>query len=430
MTKTKETIVDKESKNSEKKNWLSVANLVFSLFIICMPLEISIFHLVGLTFLNYDFLLIIYVFVYLMFLSLILSRNLRKIPIKELIKDPIIILIASLLLWMTLSAIATGTINTIFVTYLSFFCIVINFIILDSNYKKLVLDIFVGVISVCCIMGFIDPSSNFMPGFLKGSYDYSLQFYNPNHIGYVVVLTELLIVGLYLKESNIYKKVFYAVAYIIVGIYIFLNGSFAPITSIVLGLIIYFIYLWISQKKFPIEIFCIILVFFSLSVLVDIIPFLSDARFTKYGYLIECVAVFDNVFDTNLLELIMGEKIIVPGSDGWNRGELIVQSFILLGESFLFGKGCGFSNEFRPHNEILYLSLDFGVVAGLIYIALLVLLIIRSFKQKSTLRTILIISISCYYFSALFGNITTHSFIYLIAFVGLFMNQNKNALKD
>lgn len=429
MKKTKEVVVEKNSKNTKNQNWIIIANLVFSLFIICMPLEVSLIDLFGLT-VNFDFLLIIYFFIYLIFLSVVIYTNSIKIKIKELIKDPIICLIVALLIWMTISSIVTGSFNIVFLTYLSFFCIVINFISLDSKYKNLVLDIFVGVIVTCCIMGFIDPSSNFMPGFLKGSYDFSLQFFNPNHIGYVIVLTELLIVGLYLKETNIYKKVFYTLSYIVVGIYIFLNGSFGPITAIVIGLVIYFIYLWISKKKFPLEMLCVILLFILLSVLVDNIPFLSNARFTHYGYFTECVAVFDNLFNTNLVEIILGKNIIVPGADGWNRGELIAQSFVYLKDSFIFGKGCGFSNEFRPHNEILYLSLDFGVVAGLIYIALLVLIIIRAFKQSTRLRTILAIAISCYYFSALFGNITTRSFIYLMFFVGIFMNQNKNALND
>jgi len=422
--KTQENI----TKKSEKKNWLITANLVFSLFIICLPLEISLFHLIGLTFVNFDILLVIYAFLYLFFLSVYLSKNFNNIKFKDLLKDPVIILILVLLFWMLLSTIVTGSFNHIFVTYMSFFCVVVNFVLLDSKYKKLILDVFISVIAICCIMGFIDPKGSFMPGFLSTAYKFSLQFYNPNHIGYVVVLTELLIVGLYLKDTNVYKKVFYAITFVIIGFYIFLNGSFAPITAIVLGLVIYFIYLWIARKKFPLDMLSIIFLFLLLSALVDSIPFLRSVRFTDYGYLVECVAVFDNIFNTNLLELILGESVKVPGADGWTRGELIAKSFVYLGESFMFGKGCGFSNDFRPHNEILYLSLDFGVIAGLIYVTLLVLLIIRSFKQKTKLRTVLIISIICYYFSGLFGNITTHSFIYLLMFVGVFMNRNNDHL--
>ena len=426
MTKTKEpNLIDNIG---EKKNPLHIVNFIFSLFVVCLPLVISFFHLLGAEFINYDILLIIFVLLYICYLAVFFAKNFTNINFKKLLKNPTHIILLVFVLWIILSSIITQSFGVCTLTYVSFFLIISSVATLPNKYKKILIDSFISVIVICCIMGFIDRNNEFMPGFISYCYPFSLQFHNPNHIGYVVVLAELLTVGLYLVSSNIYKKIFYAVSFIILGFYIFLNGSFGPITAIFLGLVIWFVYLWIQQKRFPFEILFIIMIMCLISVLVDNIPFLRSARFAEYGYFTECVAVFDNVFGTSFAKDWLGITS-VPGADGWNRKNLWSQSLVYIGESFLFGKGVGFSNEFRPHNEFLYWSLDCGIIAGILYLALLVLLIIDYFKKKTKWKLISIISIISYYFSALFGNVTTHSFIYLMVVVGVFLNtseENKN----
>jgi len=392
-----------------KEKVLDRANLIFALFIICLPILISFFHLFGLIFVNYDLLLVIFLMIWIVCFSIYLTINFRKINFK----NPIVILILILFSWIVISTIVNNAFNYNFVVYLSYFCIGITFYLTKN--KLLIINTFISVITICCIMGFIDPYGQFMPGFNSEAYKFSLQFCNLNHIGYVVVLTELIISGLFIEKRNI----FHAITFIIIAFYIFFNGSFAPITAIFLGLFIFFIYYWIKRKKFPVDVLLIILVFSFIAAIIEVFPVLSNFKFNEYGYFTECVAVFDNIFGTNLLQYLGIDEIL--GADGWERDSLMSQSFKYLGESFIFGKGCGFSEGFRPHNEFMFISLDFGLIAGILYFAIPIMILIKKFKYNPTLS----IAIISYFFSGLFGNITSHSFIYFVMIVGMLSQEEK-----
>ena len=326
---------------------------------------------------------------------------------------------------MVISTIINNSLNYSFLVYLSYFAIAISLFLLNHTHKLLVIHTMIAVISICVIMGFIDPKQQFMPGFLTECYDWSLQFYNPNHIGYVISIIEVLIVGLFVNTQNLKLKIYYLINFLIIGLYIFLNSSFAPILAIFLGLIIYLIYYWVKNKKFPLQIFASIIILLFLSAMVDSIVYLRTYRFASYGFMEECLTRFDAIFGTNILGAMGG----IPNANlsNFDRLELWSQSLVYIGESFLFGKGAGFSEKFRPHNEFFYLAVDFGLIAGLIYIAVFVLLIIYTCKnkQKSFIAIPLLISIISYYFSGIFGNITSHSFIYLMVVVGLLVSENK-----
>ena len=76
---------------SENKDKFDLINLIFSLFIVCLPLVISFIHLLGLTFVNYDFLLCLFLFIWIVVFVAYLIKFSNKIDYKKYIKNPLLI---------------------------------------------------------------------------------------------------------------------------------------------------------------------------------------------------------------------------------------------------------------------------------------------------------------------------------------------------
>ena len=405
---------------------LNKANLIFALFVVFLPLTISLLDLTLGVLLHIDTLLIFFVIVWMIFYSVYFMQGGRA-SIKNLIKSPIFYILLSMLLWIILSCIFTNTFNSGVMVICGYIFAGISVFLLKKEHRIIVINCLIVMMSICVIMGFIDPHNAFMPGFLPDAYMYSMQFYNPNHTANAVAIILALVVGMIVTTKVVWQKCLYILSFILLTIHMFLNGSFGSLMAILLGMIIYFIYKWIVTKKLPVDLLLIICGFCMLSVIVDVVPFLKNAKFIEHGFFTECLAVFDNVFGTNLCWQISGLNT-VPGADGYSRWELWSMALQYMGESPIFGKGIGFSrNDLRPHNAILYLCVDFGIVMGLLYIALFVMIIISTFKNrsKSQFTIPLLISIITYFVAGIFGNIKTQGFIYFVIVVAMILRDNK-----
>ena len=202
------------------------------------------------------------------------------------------------------------------------------------------------------------------------------------------------------------------------------------------------IILWIKNKKCPLSILIIILSFIAICLLLELIPNFHDVCTCEYNYFIECVAVFDNIFHTNLLQSIFNIPM-VHGSDGWSRTSLIKEAvYHAIGgdESTFFGKlkvvifgsGAGATQEYRPHNMFISIWLEYGIVASILHYAILTLLLIYIIKNsKSYFDKIrpFIYAIFSYLFVTLFGSLIVYHYIYFITIIAVatkiaFVNKN------
>ena len=160
---------------------------------------------------------------------------------------------------------------------------------------------------------------------------------------------------------------------------------------------------------------------------------------SKYNYFIEMAAVFDNIFKTNILELVTGGKVkFVAGADGWDRAKLIktsVNAVLGFGEInpvtrilvILFGFGAGSAQIFLPHNLFIGLWLDFGLIPMLLYLALVMVIAVYGFRQLKRDKAKGNKSINPYFVAVLtyfivnfFGSLIIVHYIYFIAILGLF----------
>lgn len=363
------------------------ANLVFAIIVAVLPLINSAIGILGIQ-VNIIFYLLIWAIAYGVFFLISLLKRALYSQIVKIRFNFFSIVLLSLIGFMLISSFVNGfSLDSIL--YVSLFLICLCFFSLDNKYSY-VTKILLSTIAVCCIMGFIDPLNAFMPGFPHIAYPLSLHFMNPNYTASITSCTAIYCF-LHLSNDCIESKkqplkdvwfYFYAVLFLIFTVYLFLNGSFVPISALVLAEVFSIIFFSIKHKKIN----WIYLAFFVCTVaicfLVDLVPNIKVIRTCNYNYFLECIAVIDNVLGTKILKLFGIEKIV--GADGWDRNELMRQAFECVTSSpknFIFGCGAGTFNTFRPHNVFLSLWLDFGVMAPTLYSAFFIGLFVKHLRS-------------------------------------------------
>ena len=95
-------------------------------------------------------------------------------------------------LWLILVALVNNAVNFTFIFYLCYMLCFVMFVKIDKKHYKWLMFVFIFVMTICSIMGLIDPLNNFMPGFSKRYFPMSLQFANSNYASYVTALAILL----------------------------------------------------------------------------------------------------------------------------------------------------------------------------------------------------------------------------------------------
>lgn len=390
-------------------------NIIFAYIFAFFPILVSLFF----SLVDLGYFLILFAGFYFCFMAFRLIEFFLHKDKKEqfinFIKKPGVWIAFALFLTILISAFINGfNINTL--VYFSYIAVFSCFFTLKKEQIMPVLNTILIIIAICCVMGFIDPKNTFMPGFNKQSYPLALQFFNPNYSGYVVCMLLVVVIGLLYSSKTKKQHIFYGIIFCVFSFFIFLNGSFAPITAVfvvVLGLVAFY---WVKDKKFPLKLFIIWLLLIPFAFLVELYPNVSDVRTCEYNYFLEVIAVFDNIFGTDLLSLFNIEFIM--GSDGWERDELLAAALKSITESpiaFMFGHGAGFYNQIRPHNNYLSVWIDCGVFTLVLYLAMLVFIFVKYFKQKKTKRQI-IFPFSCFafLFVSFFGSLIYYSYIYFL----------------
>lgn len=402
-------------------------NFGFAIYLVCIPLIVSIAALFKLNF-AIVYQLAVWGIVYLLILLAVLVRHVLKGGKLNfaIIKNPFVVILITMFVWIVLSSIINNAFNIHFFNYLSYFMIFICVYQLNKNQRKIILNILIAVIAVCCIMGFVDPYGKFMPGFNSNSYNMSLQFINPNYIAYILAGLGVLTFVLF-NISKGKEQYFYAICYLIFAVSIFINGTFVAISSLLLLEVVIQIVIGIKNKKFQHKLFVLFIILIPICFLVDLLPNITEIRTCRYNYFIECIAVFDNIFNTNILKLFNISSI--AGADGWDRGALLESSKQHITSSpktFLFGSGAGMFYIVRPHNGLMSLMVDFGVVALILLIALVIVGIKRIIKTKFNLFSFgLFVSLIAFLLCYTMGSFVCYSFYIMIIILALLVKDVK-----
>lgn len=411
---------------------------ILALWIAIIPIIFSISDFVGISEsvlgVNFDIQLQL-VLIAMIYMFYIIFNSLFKFDYKKFIekykniyRKPSFILVAFILFSMIISSIING-VNSYSLSYFTIFIIFYIVYSLDKNQINKFLTVLLFSIAITCIMGFIDPTASFMPGFYgEGeiiAYPLSNQFFNPNYTAYVVSGCLILVI-LRLKDfKNWQDCVFNGLLFLIFGFYLFMNGSFSPITSIFVVLIVYLLYIWIKEKKLPLRLLIMFISLCLFAVVVDFIPNINMYRTCDYNYFLECISVFDNIFDTNILSHFINIETI-PGSDGWNRSEFLLQSINALNpfignvKEFFFGYGSTYFTTLKPHLLYICLALDFGIITTIGYIAILIYYIImlkKCKKDKDIINLALVFAV--FIFNSFFGSLIMYWYYVFVAMLAV-----------
>lgn len=413
-------------KNSAK--WVSPKiNLIFAMSLAIFPLLVSLMDLIIGEYVPLITLLcfwgIIYtIFIAISFIIAIFKRYLFNFQFKLNFYTIIITILA---IFVIISCMINKG-NTGYVCL--YLCIPLIFICIfsvDKKYLDIVVHSLLITLAICCIMGFIDPLNKFMPGFNPLNYQLSIQLGNPNFSA-VVMASASVFVYLKIDKSNIKQFLYYLSLYVIYILFLFMNGSFAPITAVAIIQFFCIIFTSVKEKKFKVKFAILSVIAIVTCFLVDLIPDINAIRTCNYNYFLECVAVVDNIFNTNILNLFGIDHII--GADGWERKELMAESIRQCTSNihtFFFGSGPGAYNDARPHNILLTIWLDFGIIPTLLCLTLLVGWIIHFCRTKEKKSTTLFLTIIAFLLANIVGSLVFYSAYILVIYIAVFVKKQQ-----
>jgi len=399
------------------------ANMFFAIYMILIPIVLTIFAIFGIDF-KIAYQLIAWGVVYTLFLFFMLLKLVWNRSKFQLSITPTKLIAVLMLAWILISSLVNGVFNLHTIIYISYFLIFVCFSSLDKERQRVIFNILLVVIAISCTMGFIDPRGKFMPGFTS-VYPMALHFTNPNYSAYIVATLTIIVFGFFNSSTTRSLNIFYCIIYLIFATHLFVNGTFIAISSVIFVEALMQIIVGIKYKKLQVKMLILCLILIPICILVDLIPNIESIRTCKYNYFLECVAVFDNLFNTNILKLFNINKI--TGADGWSRSSLVQTSFKHATSSatnFIFGSGAGFFYNVRPHNAFLSLFLDFGIVMPLLFMALLSVLLIRVVKSKFNAHNFYYaMAILGFVLCSLMGSLVHHScYVFIIILAVLFNN--------
>lgn len=388
-------------------------NLVFAYFFVFFIVFVSLINANTIS-LVITFGVMYFIFLLLKLPMLFFIENKKQFFLK-LLKKPLVWLAVILLLLIILNAFIYS-INADTIYYLSFFALfVCIYSVKNSNLKCLINTLLI-IAAISCIMGFIDPRGEFMPGFSTENFPFSTHFFNPNYSGYIIGTLLILTIFLFYYAKTKKENIFYGVIFAIYSYFMFLNGSFGPIIAVFIAVFASIIYIWVKDKKFPLKMVIIYLSIIPFIFLSDLYPNIQNLRTCKYNFFLECVAVFDNIFNTNLLDIFNID--FIKGSDGWDRAELLRDSWNSIKDApigLILGHGAGYFYNTCPNNKFLAIWLDFGLIALCVYVAILVILFVIFFKRKrDKLEIAFPMATLGFIIMGFFGSLFTVSYAYFI----------------
>lgn len=346
---------------------------------------------------------------------------------------------------LVISNIITNSLNGYSFQIIGYFLLFYLVVIMEEKYRYIFFQTLLASIAFSAICSLIDPRGHFLPG-VCSIVQMASFFGQANYSANIIGITLVLVVNMILKEQNKKVRVIYYAYFVVFALFMFVNASFVGITAVFCILFLELIILWIKNKKFPYQILLFIVCFALFAGIIEIIPNIHEITTCKYNYFIEVIAVFDNIFKTNLLGATTSIEY-VQGADGWSRGELLSNSlkalfgtndmnFLERAKNFLFGFGGGSINNYRPHNLFVGLWVDFGFLFALCYVALIILLVVYmalSLNQnKSDVRPYFYSSLA-YLLITLFGSLLVFHHVYFVILLALgicLSKNNINILKD
>lgn len=239
-------------------------------------------------------------------------------------------------------------------------------------------------------------------------------YLNENHYGYALCVLAVVSAGFVLYDKKVYQKVFFSYCFTVINANLLVSDCFGAHIGQIVGLVVLFVIRIVETKKLKATILVIVgLMAISTTALeVTKITNISD----------DYESLFNDASD------IAGGG--ASGGEGSGRYGLWEDTLVVIGKAPFFGKGldCYYDNNIyadidMPHNEYLQIASNVGIPCLVGYLAFLVILYAKTFKNIKRLKREQKIALSgslAYLVSAFFGNTFIYTYpllVIMIAFV-------------
>ena len=250
-------------------------------------------------------------------------------------------------------------------------------------------------------------------------YFYQGPFSHFNHFGYYLLIANTCAVMTFLYTKNALNKIIYFIVNIILLYTLVINDTFGVYIAYLIILIAVVIYQIIKQQKIK-EIIIITLSF----IMISLFTYRTDFNI--------------HIVERNFKELFHDTKEIANTNAvedlyevGTTRGKLWIYATKFILKKPLIGYG--FENgkyqyhkegitESVPHNLILEMSLNSGIIGMITYLSLIGIIIIKKLKKLKIIKYMQLMSLFVvigYLLSSMFGNQTFYVSPYFYMFLGI-----------
>lgn len=303
----------------------------------------------------------------------------------------------------------------------------ISTILFKEKHRRTLLYIFMTVsfiMSLLTVMQFLGIKTSLFP--TKNTM-YSAIFYNINHFGYYLLLSDMCAAGMFIVEKQKHLKIYSLVVFMVLTITLIINNTFGCYLGVLFGLVFIPVAFSVANRKIKLIYFIPILLF----------GLLTFGMNQVTGTIEQNV----EVLSTDVNKVITKDE--TSGSAGSGRWVLWMTAMQFIQEKPVFGHGLDNLEELyyssgiyqdRPHNEYLQYAAHLGIPALLFYLCGIGIIFIKAYKNRTNLTdtTLVVLGVvAAYLISACFGNTMYYTTPYFMMLLGMATKSGKaNSLEE
>ena len=340
-------------------------------------------------------LLIIYVICYIKVKSTSFSQ-IESFAKKSIKQYPELLFLGLTFLWITFAFFFSNDLMEAFwdlawykrgyVYFLGYAVIFISVLILDTKYKRLLLELFMFVATIVALFAaFADGFKWFKLACYR--FEGAAMFFNRNYYGYYVAMSTTLAAGLLYKEKNKYKAVYYGLSFVINEFGLLLSLTRGALLGACAGIIVLLLFVSIQEKKFSRKALIVLGVAIATYALLELTGL---TEFTE-----RAIFMVNKAADaTDEMDTLGSGRIRI-----WKEVLENIKSSPIV--------GVGIGNTINPHNEFLQAAAWSGIPAALLYISGLVAMVVKAFKYRAKMakkQVAALSAVGAYVVSSFFGN--------------------------
>ncbi len=287
----------------------------------------------------------------------------------------------------------------------------------EEKYRRILMKVFS---AVCCWLAALMLLQETGIPFLDYCFPsrHAVVFNNSNHFGYILCMGVLALTGLYLFDGTEGKaeKTLELIGFALLTYAVLVNNTFGADIGIVFGLLFAYVVYFRRRGKYRLTVF------------IPVILFLALVLLNAAGLTRGAIPVTKSVTQTGTDLMNILEDAETADQAGSGRFILWKQTVSHIKEKPLFGFGPeGFygndalNRQLTPHNEYLQIAGYLGIPALLLYLAALISLVIRQWKNLKRLAPLTLAAsgiTAAYLVSAFVGNPVFNTAPYYWIFLG------------